>query len=79
MRGRAGAALVSYEAGMTTNRIDRRRTPDVPRPEHGQRRGDKRAAKAMAEASGPGWLQRALPLWAGAAVIGTLIGVVWLG
>jgi hypothetical protein len=33
----------------------------------------------MAEANGPGLLVRALPLWASAAVIGTLIGVVWLG
>jgi len=56
-------------------RIERRRTPDVPRPDLGQRRGDRRARRALAEAQGPGLWQRALPLWAAAAVIGALIGV----
>lgn len=59
---------------MTISR-ERRRTPDVPRPDHGQRRGDKVARRLRAEANGPGWWQRALPLWAAAGVIGALVGV----
>jgi len=54
--------------------FERRRSPDVPRPDHGQRRGDKFARRARAEADGPGWWQRALPLWTAAAVIGVLAG-----
>jgi hypothetical protein len=59
--------------------MERRRTPDVPRPEHGQRRSDKRAARALAEANKPSWWQRALPVWLAAAVIGVIIGIFWLG
>lgn len=59
-------------------RVDRRRSPDVPRPEHGQRRGDKRAARALTAASMPGWWQRALPLWTVAALVGALAGTLLL-
>ena len=59
-------------------RIDRRRTPNVPRPEHGQRRTDKLAARALARAGERGLFRRAIPLWTAAAIIGALIGYVLL-
>ncbi|WP_114227679.1 MULTISPECIES: hypothetical protein [Sphingomonas] len=59
-------------------KIERRQTPDVPRPEHGQRRGDKLAALALARADAPAWWQHALPLWTAAALIGALVGVLLL-
>ena len=57
---------------------ERRRTPDVPRPEHGQRRGDRLAAQAIARAGQPSLLSRAFPLWTAAALIGALIGTFLL-
>lgn len=67
-----------YNASMKPA-LDRRRTPDVPRPEHGQRRGDKRVAKALAAAGAPSWSQQAMVWWAVAAAIGALVGVLLLG
>ena len=57
---------------------DRRRTPNIPRPDHGQRKGDKRRAREMKQAGRPRSLSvLAATLWTAAAVAGLAVGIAW--
>jgi hypothetical protein len=56
--------------------FDRRRTPDIPRPDHGQRKGDKRRAREL-KTGGRSLSGLAAILWTAAAIAGLAVGVAW--
>jgi hypothetical protein len=58
--------------------FDRRRTPDIPRPDLGQRKGDKRRARELRTGGGSSSLSGlAAVLWTAAAIAGLAVGVAW--
>ena len=53
---------------------DRRRFPNVPRPEHGQRRSDRLAARHRVPLTRAALIRWTVIIWSVAVVVGLLVG-----